>query len=168
MINYNKKNKKEGYALLELLFYISFFAVLSILVINAMIIMIRSFHETALKVELIQNSSIMERISREIRNSYDIDVTSTTTHLKLNTRDSGGNNKIVEFKFINSNIELWDAGVNIGNLNTSKIVITGLTFTQINTVEGKAVKIVLSLRSSDDNLARVQDFYNTIVLRGSY
>lgn len=168
-MNFYKKNKKEGYAVLELLFYISFFAVLSIVVINSMIIMSRAFHETTLQAEFLQNSSIMERMSREIRNSYDVDdVASTINYLKLNTKDSSGNNKIVEFKFINSNIEFSDAGVNMGNLNTLNTVVTGLVFTRINTTVGKAVKIKLSVRSGNDSSNRIVDFYDTVVLRGSY
>lgn len=166
MIKINKK--KHGYAVLELLFYIAFFSVLSSLVINAMITMARSFKETTIQAELVQSGSIMERMSREIRQAYDIDATSTSTDLKLNTKDSGGANKIMEFKFISPNIQLWDAGINIGNLNTPNIIITALTFTQINTIKGKAVKIVLTVKPTNDPSGNTQDFYNTIVLRGSY
>jgi len=60
------KNFKKGYAILELLFYISFFTVLALVVINAMIAMAKSFRETAIYAELDQSANIMERMSREI------------------------------------------------------------------------------------------------------
>ena len=167
MIKINTK-KKSGYAILELLFYISFFALLSLVVIDAMIIMSKSFRETAVYAELAQGGTIMEKISREIRQAYDIDVTSTSTNLKLKTKDANNVEKTVDFLFSGSNVQLIENSVSTGNLNTPNIVITGLTFTQITTAKSKAVKIVLSIRSSNDALARVQDFYNTVVLRGSY
>src|SRR3989338_11636378 len=61
-----------GYAILELLFYVVFFSILSLVVINAMITMARVFRETAVYAELVQSGVIMERIGREIRTSYDI------------------------------------------------------------------------------------------------
>ena len=168
MMKIIKKKKDGGYAVLELLFYISFFGVLSLLAINAMITMARSFKETTIQAEFVQSGAIMERMSREIKQAYDIDVTSTATDLKLNVKDSAGVSKIVELKLVSPNIELWDAGANIGNLNPPNITVTSLAFTQITALEGKSVKIVLSVRSNNDTQARVQDFRNTVVLRGSY
>ena len=161
------KNKKEnGYAVLELLFYIAFFAILALVVINAMITMTKSFRETSIQGELAQAGVIMERMSREIRQAYGVDVASTDIDLILN-KDANSVNK-AEFKFISPNIQFWDIGSNIGNLNSPNIIVTGLTFTQIITVKGKAVKILLTVKSSSDALARTRDFYDTIVLRGDY
>ena len=160
-------SEAKGYAVLELLFYISLFVVLSLVVIDAMITMARSFKETAIQAELVQSGTIIERISREIRSSYDINSISTTD-LVLNTTDSGGVNKTVEFLLSGSNLQLLENSILTGNLNTPNIVITALTFTQITTAKGKAVKVSLTLRSTNDKLARTQDFYDTVVLRGNY
>ena len=161
------KNKKEqGFAILELLFYIAFLAVLSLLVINAMMTMSRSFKETSIQGELTQSGTIMERISREIRQANDINLIDAHS-LILNT----GVNETIEFKFVNPDIELWEnngSNVFIGNLNSPNIEITSLTFTPITTAKSKSIKVALSLHSNNDSLARNQDFYNTIVLRGSY
>ena len=175
MIKKNKKNQylggaskiKGGYAVLELLFYIAFFVVLSLVVINAMLIMARSFKETSIQAELVQSGTIMERISREIRGAYGIDSFSPTD-LVLDTKDNNNLNKTVEFKLLNSNIQLLENGTLTGNLNTSNIVISNLTFTQITTPQGKAIKVFLTLSSSDDPSGRVSNFYDTVVLRGSY
>lgn len=167
MIKINKKNK-QGYAILELLFYISFFAVISLVVINAMITMARSFKQTSIQAELIQSGNIIERMSREIRQAYDIDMTSTSTNLKLNTKDGGGIDKIIEFKFISPDIQFWDAGINIGNLNIPNITVSDVAFTQIITAKGKAVEIVLTVKSNNDATGNTQNFYDTIILRGAY
>jgi len=161
------KNWRGGYALLETIFYILLFAILSIAVINSMITMTKSFKETAIQAELMQGGNVMERISREIRQAYGISSISSNS-LKLNTKDGAGVNKTVEFTLSGSDIRLLDNDVFTGNLNTTNINVTGLVFTQINTIKGTAVKISLMVRSNHDLLNRDQDFYNTVVLRGSY
>lgn len=161
----NYKYKKGGYSILELVFYIALFATISLVVINAMITMMKAFRETAIQAEFVQSGVIMEKMSREIRQAYSIDATSTSTDLKLNTT---GVNTSIEFKLVGSDLSLFENTAFIDNLNTPNIIVTGLTFSQITTVKGKAVKIVLSLTSSNDKSNRVRDFYDTIVLRGVY
>jgi type II secretory pathway pseudopilin PulG len=164
----DKKNKtRNGYAVLELIFYISLFAILSVVVINTMLTMSKSFKETALQAELVQSGTIMERISREIRQAYGI-ATISASDLVLNTKDNSGANKTVEFLLSGTNLQLLENNILTGNLNTPKIVITALNFTQITTAKGKAVKIFLTVRSSNDMQNRTHDFYDTVVLRGDY
>ena len=161
------KNCEKGYAILELLLYIAFFSILSMVVISSMLTMTRSFRESTVLKEWVQGGVMMERITREIRASQGISSISAS-NLKLNTKDSSGADKTIEFLLSGTNVQLLENNILTGNLNTPNIIITGLTFTQITTTEGKAVKVILSFRSSNDSLSRVQDFYSTIVLRGGY
>ena len=159
-----KQNKtKHGYAILDLLFYIAFFVTLSLVVIDAMITMARSFREISIQAELTQSGTIMERMSREIRQASSINSISAN-NLALNI----GVSQTIEFKFISPNIQLWDNGSNIGNLNSPNIAVTALNFTQIATAKGKAVKVSLTLRDNNDIQGRLVNFYDTITLRGSY
>jgi hypothetical protein len=57
-------------------------------------------------------------------------------------------------------------GVLTGNLNVPNISIIGLSFTEIITTKSKAIKMNLSVRSKGDT--SVENFYDTVVLRGSY
>jgi hypothetical protein len=165
MIKINKN--KNGYAILELLFYISFFTLLSLVVINAMITMAQSFKEMETYTRLLQGGTIMERISREIRQAESIGLISANS-LKLNTTDDAGIAKTVGFLLVGSNIEFRENDVLIGNLNAPDVIISGLTFTTINTTEGTGIKIVLTAQSANDKYNRSADFYDTVVLRGSY
>ncbi|MFA5840868.1 MAG: hypothetical protein WC847_01165 [Candidatus Paceibacterota bacterium] len=160
---------KGGYAVLELLFYIALFAIFSLLIIDAIITMAKSFKETSIQAEFVQSGNIIERISREIRQADGIN-TIFSNDLTLDTKDDVGANKTVEFKLLDSgsDIQLLENGTITGNLNTPNTLVTALTFTQINTVKGKAVRIFLTLQSANDVLGRSQDFYNTVVLRNSY
>jgi Tfp pilus assembly protein PilE len=157
----------RGYALLEFVFYIVFFSILSLLVINTMITMTKSFRETSIHSELMEGGVIMERISREVRQAIDIN-TITATTLKLDTKDSGGADKIVDFVLSGTDLQYLEDAVLTGNLNTPNIEVTALSFTEVTTATGKGVKVSLTVRSTNDLLNRTSDFYSTTVLRGNY
>jgi Tfp pilus assembly protein PilE len=164
MININPKNNtKSGSTLLELLFYIAFFTVLSLILINSMIIMARSLKETSIQAELTQSGDIMERISREIRGASDINSINTND---LNLKTTDGRNP--EIKLSGTNVQIWENSTLTGNLNTSNIIITAMTFTQITTLQGKAINVSLTLKASDDTYGRLVNFHDTVVLRGIY
>ena len=162
-----KKEHARGYAILEILFYISFFVILSIVVIEAMITMSRSFRATSIEADFVESAGVMERITREIRGAEGISSISTST-LLLNTTNEAGAPRTVQFALSGSNVTLTEDGALTGNLNTPSVAVTALTFTQINTAEGAGVKVVLSLRSVNDSSGRVETFYDTVVLRGNY
>ena len=168
MKTFNTKNKNEsGYAILELIFYISIFVVMSVAVINSMVVMTKSFRATSVQAELLESGNIMERISREIRQASNIN-TISGTDLKLDTQDDAGIAKTVEFLLSGSDVQLLENDLLTGNLNTPNIAITGLTFTQITMTKGKAVKVLLTLKSTNDVSATNISYYDTVVLRGSY
>lgn len=168
MKNFKKMNR--GYVLLETIFYIALFAILSIAVIDAMITMTKAYKETAIQAELMQGGNVMERISREVRGAYSINPINPNSpnDLKLNTKDSTGANKTIEFLLSGSNIQLLENNVFTGNLNTPNITIIVLTFTQITTTKGVAIKIFLTVKSNHDSQNRNENFYDTVVLRGDY
>ncbi|OIO29940.1 hypothetical protein COX93_00325 [Candidatus Nomurabacteria bacterium CG_4_10_14_0_2_um_filter_30_12] len=161
------KNWKGGYVLLETVFYILLFAILSIAVIDSLITMTKAFKETMIQSELMQGGNVMERISREVRQAYGINLI-TANSLKINTKDSDGVNKTVEFLLSGADIRLLENDVFTGNLNTSNVTITDINFTQINTLKGTAVKIFLTVKSNYDLQNRNETFYDTVVLRGDY
>lgn len=161
------KNKKSGYAVLELVFYIALFAILSIVVINSLVTLTKSLRETKVEREVSQGGVLMERISREIRAADSIN-TITSSSLKLNTTNESEVNKTIQFTLSSGSILLYEDDVLSGYLNSSNITITGLSFIEITTSHGKAIKVDLSLRSNNDKDARVETFYNTVILRGAY
>lgn len=165
----NKIKKENGYAVLELLFYISFFAVLTIVVINSMIAMTASFRESSVYAELLRSGNTMERISREIRQADSINIISANS-LKLNTTESGGTSKTVQFSWAGSgsDVQFYENDSLVGPLNPPNISVTALNFTEITTTKGKAVRVIFTVQSDNDKYSRAVDFYDTVVLRGSY
>ncbi len=156
-----------GYSLIELLFYVSFFAIFVLVTINAMIIMTRSFRETTHFSQLIQSGSMVERMVREIRQASGVTIISATS-IRIDTLDDAGLAKTEEFTLSGSNLEFYENGISSGNLNSPNITLTALSFSGVTTARGSAVKVSLSIRSTDDSLSRVYNFYDTVVLRGNY
>ena len=144
-----KLNNNKGYAMLEILFYIALFAILSIAVIDAMIMMTKSFRETTIHKELIQGGNIMEKITREIRQASEINSISTN-NIKFSTTNLDGTSKTIEFSLSGTDIRFLENDVFIGNLNTTNVSVLALNFTQINTTKGNAVKISLRVKSNHD------------------
>src|SRR3989338_7891382 len=155
-----KKNNK-GYAALELIFYISLFAVLSIAVIDSILVMTKTLQGAKAERELIRGGEIMERMSREIRQAKEI-VSVQANNLKITVPDGEGE-KEIEFKLNNSNLELIENHTLTGNLNGPGTLVSSVIFSQINTAKGKAVKISLSI-ASKTNQSRSENYYNTVNL----
>jgi type II secretory pathway pseudopilin PulG len=164
MIKIIKKNK--GYTIIEVIFYIALFALLSTVVIDSLLKMSKSFIEVSAQSELLQSSSIMERISREIRGASSFTLVSATD---LILKDSIKTNK-TEFKLSGTNLQLLEgSGLSFtGNLNDANISITNLSFTSISMTKGYAIKVVLTVRYDRGTTSRTEKFYDTVVLRGSY
>lgn len=166
-MKYRIINSNKGFTLIEMMFYIVLVVMLTISVVSSLVVMTKAFKETSIQGHFVESANIIERISREIRQAYGIN-TISSSDLKLNTKDEADNNKTVRFVLTGSNLELYENDVLTGNLNTSTVQVTALSFTQITTPKGIAVKIIMSVRSTKDPAARVEDFFSTVVLRGDY
>ena len=129
--------------------------------------MSKSFKQTVIQTELMQTGNLLERISREIRGAYGINTISVNS-LILNTKDDADVNKTVQFLISGSDLQFLENGVLVGNLNTPDLQVIALSFTDITTAQGKAIKVFLTVKSVNDTSGRTEDFYNTVVLRGGY
>ena len=129
--------------------------------------MVASFRKTQIVADINQTNQIIERLSREIRQADSIH-TISSTNLKLNTTDTVGNPTTVTFTLSGTNLELRENDVLIGNLNPTTVAITALSFTQITNTHSTAVKITMTVQSNRYGSTRTANFYDTLVLRGSY
>ena len=161
------KHFKKGYAVLELVFYIAFFILLSLVVISAMVHMTQAVREMEVETGLGRSGNMLERISREIRQAENISAISSTS-LKLSGHDEDGNARTVEFQLSGSTVRVLENDIFQGNLNTPDIVVGSLQFEEITTLKSKAVKIILMTSSAQDKYLRSVKWQDTIVLRGSY
>ncbi|MFZ2303483.1 MAG: hypothetical protein WAV98_01675 [Minisyncoccia bacterium] len=173
---------QRGFTLVEMIIYIAFFAVLSVLSINATILVMKSFYTLRINQSISQSATTaLERMSREIRNAYDIDTLNSTLttspgRLTLLTKTDAGALTTAEFYVTAGNqINMKVGGVDNGSLMTKTVTATNLVFRSITTTNAsttvsKAVKIEMTLRDSRDTrsgFTKEVKFYDTIVLRGS-
>lgn len=169
-----KTKTTGGYSIVEILIYVALFATLSIAVINSFIVVVSSFSSTRVNRNLLESgSTIMERISREVRQSYAIDVSGSTFGtspgvLYMNTTSTGGSNTTVKFVVENGLLNMYNGSSLVGSLNSPSISIQSIIFRKISTAESEAVKIELTLEDTTSKTSRSENFYDTIILRETY
>lgn len=159
---------------MEMIIYIAFFAILSVITVNATILVMKSFYSLRISQNISQSATTaMERMSHEIRNAYNVDTANSTLgsspgRLTLLTKDINGANISVEF-YVNAanQVGLIVAGVDKGSLLAKSVTVDSLIFREITTVNSKAVKVEMTLRDTRQDTTKTVKFYDTIVLRGS-
>lgn len=158
---------EKGYTLVETIFYVSLFALLSVVVLDVLITMTGLFMKTVTHGDIVQGSTMIESISRELKQADDFSFNSPT--LTVNTRETDGSPKTIVYTFSSSNIGMIDSVLgNLGNLNTPNVSVVSFNVATINTSQSKAAKINLTVKSNRDAENNTEDFQNTVVLRGSY
>jgi hypothetical protein len=169
--------RKNGYTITETIIYVALFIMLSFAVMNSLVTIIKLSVEIRSNRDFLDSGyTIMERVTREIRNATSVDTANSVFNtvaspcvlqcvLSLNTTDGSGNARTVKFSIVGNSLKLTDAGVVIGNLNGQNISVTNLTFWQVGT---KAVRLSFTIQDTRHSLHPLQSFYDTVVLRGAY
>ena len=166
--------KKRGFTLVEMIIYIAFFALLSSLAVNATLVVMRSFYSLRLTQSINESATTaLERMSREIRNAYDYDITQSIFNanpgqLTLKTKDASGANTTIKFYLNPGNqLILNQGGVDQGSLVTKDVTLTKLIFRPLTTINSKSIKIEATFQDTRDLTTQTVNFYDTILLRGS-
>lgn len=170
-----KSQNYRGFSIIEIIIYLSIFTILSILVINSFITVMRSFSATRENISLLEAGiNGMERISREIRKSDAIDLVNSSLSegiLHLNNTKDGF---VKRFSSESGDLNLYECSslgacdILSGNLIGENISLESLVFRRIITEKSEAIKIEMSLRDVRSKTGKVENFYNTIILRGGY
>ncbi len=164
-----KYKLSKGYSLIELVIYIALFAVISAVVVQSLIFVMKTYANARSFRTLQQNGElVMERITREVRQSNNILTASSvfgTTPGILTV--SGLNSDLTQyadtFSVTNGVVSLSTNGT-VSNLSTNEVLVSNLTFWNITTTGVKAVKVQLSL-TTNNNPTVTKTFYTTVVLR---
>ncbi len=167
------RNNKQGFSLVEMVIYLGFFAVLSVLSLQGTIIAMKSFYSLRLTQSINQSASVsMDRLSREIMVAYSIDELQSTFgvnpgRLMVNTKTIDGVLTTREFYVTGNQLAVREGGVDKGSLMTKNVTLSNLVFRRITTAESLAVKIEMTLRDNRAVPPKDVKFYTTVVLRGS-
>lgn len=170
--------KIKGFTLVETLIYVALFGMLSVFLIYSLTTMLKSYTEMRARHDVLNSARVvLERITREVRGADSIDTASSTLGsspgvLKLNTTDSGGTAKTVQFSKNGTSglIEILDSADGTARvLSGSKVSVSSLVFRNITTSSGEAVRVELTLQQlRGGSSGSSYSFYDTIALRGSY
>lgn len=166
--------KNSGFSLVEILVYIAVFAVLAVVVINSYATVVASFNETQTNRDLQESgNTVMERISREIRQASSVTVANSTLGsspgiLEMASTDYSGTAQTVKFTLASGAVNLYINGSLIGNLVGQNISATSLIFRRFTTTAGTGVKIELTIQDQRGKDRKTANFYNSIILRGDY
>ncbi len=165
------KNKK-GFSLVEIIIYLAIFAMISIFVINSFINVMAAFNTTRINRDLLESGiSSMERMSREIRQASSVDLVNSNLGmgiLQLNSTDDLGSPMVIKFSKDVDLLNIYRSGVLLDNLLGSNVALDLLVFRHILTAQGEAIKIEMTVHNVDGRKMKTENFYNTIILKGSY
>lgn len=172
-ININKKQKK-GFTLVEMVIYVFFVGVFSVLALNGVLQATKIFSDFRITRNLNSTAEVvLDRLTREVRQAYDVDQieSSFATHpgrLTLKKVDASGVSTTTEFYVENGNIKLKEGGVPQGILGASNVSVDLLVFDIITNANTKAIRTRMQLTAQKGSLEKTKTFYATTILRGSY
>ncbi len=163
-------NNKKAFSLVEIVIYIAIFTALSIVVINSFIVVLSSFSMIRSNHDLLNSGSIaMEKMTREIRQADSIDILNSTNEvLQLNSTDSSSNPVVVKFAKTGNALNLYRNGTLVGNLLTSKVILTSISFDHTSNAKSEGEKIKMVLKYIAGKIDKTENFYDTAILREKY
>lgn len=170
----NKIKNENGFSLVEMIIYACILSVLTIVTINAIFSSVRSFAEFRVERDLNSSAiSLMERLTREIRSAYAVDVTQSSFNvnpgrLTVMDKNAGGADTAVEFYVENNLIKIKENGVATGSLVSSSTVVTNFIVRSMASSNSTAIKIEMGLTATRAMISKSGNYYATILLRGSY
>lgn len=167
--------KQKGFSLVETIIYVGATVLLATVVINSLLTVVRNQTDFQATRNLASSASVvLERLTREIRQAYDVSETNSTFginpgKLSLLATDNEGTPVSVYFEATSSNFYVQDMTNGFYPLLPSNIVASSVVFHLIDTGNSKAIKTELVLlETSIKTATRTEKFYVTTVLRGSY
>jgi hypothetical protein len=163
-------SSEGGYSMMELVVYIALFVLISVVLINALTTVMRTY-ASAVRYRTVQNNGnlVMERITRELREGKSATTSACATTpgtVSIASIDAASVAHTNTFSVANGTVQLTTDGGAATNLSTSEVTVTSLTFCPITLAAGSAVKTTLVLTTTG-NTPYSTTFYSTIVLRGT-
>jgi prepilin-type N-terminal cleavage/methylation domain-containing protein len=173
MSNHPVIQKKKGFTLIEFVIYISIIVIVLVIVVGIIVNMSQSYQHIVVAQQISDSSATaFERITREVRNADSVDVSGSTLDsnpgaLVVNTT-ANGTSETREFLVSSGMIRVLEDDVDMGPLTMSDVTVSNLVFRVSTSTYSTAVKIEMTLDAGSGEYARSENFYSTVILRGSY
>jgi type II secretory pathway pseudopilin PulG len=166
---------KKGASLVEILVSIFILSAVFLATVNSVMSAINLQSHIGV-TSAINNSAItaFERMNSDVRNATRVVQESSTFDTspgQLTVEIPGADglpSKTVTFSSVDKVLKVSEDSIDKGPLTTSDTSIDNLIFRLLSTGDTEAVRIEMTLSAGDNNYTLSQNFYSTIVLRGSY
>ncbi len=170
---YNIREGQKGMALIELVIYMSMLVVLLSAIVQSTL-MLSTHYRAVRNTRDLEDSGInvIDRLVREARSASSVlpiagGSFATTTFV---TTDSvSGQSTTTSFYVVGDKLRISENGIDLGPLTKESVKVIGFDVKLIQNSNSQAIKIELSLLSDEATPAVIsKNFYNTVVIRGSY
>ena len=168
------KNSQKGFSLAELVIYVALLALFSVAMVNTLLILTKSWTTVKLAKSIsISATSVLERMTREVRTATAIDTglstfNATSSVLVINSQDLSGAATTFKFFVSGSTLKIQKGAGSSDALTLSTTPVTNFTLRRITTSQSEAVRIELQVQSTYRGQTSTQDFYDVVQLRGGY
>jgi len=159
----------KGFSLIELLIYIALLSVIVVVVVSVLLSLTRAYG--AFKVsQRINNSAItaLERITRDSRNAESIDLANSTFDVHPGRLTLNTGTMTIEIYLDGDVLKVREDGVDIGSLTTQRVSVSSFVLRHLFSGSIEAIKIELTLTSSQGEFTKTERFYSAAVLRDTY
>lgn len=166
--------RKKGFTLVEIVIYVFFVAIVSIIALRAVHLMTVTFSNLRVARDINNSAAVsLERIVNEIRSGVTIDQVQSVlgvnaSDLYINAVDSLGAPVVTRIYLSGGRISVDKDGVYTGPLTSKNITVDTLSFSLIDTGNTIAVKTVAQITGERKGVSKTKVFYTTTTLRGSY
>ncbi len=161
----------KGYSLVEMIIYLAILSIVSVLILNTLLSFTESYRTLAV-LRVVEHSGIdsMERMTRDIRSAYGVDLPNSTFGtspgvLTLNSTISGAS-KTTKFYVQNGTLKVDVNGAYFGPLTSANTTVTNLVFDKISNTNSTAIRITLTVSGTVSGTTKVKTYHDTIILRG--
>ena len=174
MKHFRKHNKRpQGFSLVEMIIYIFILTLLLFVIVN----LLSSISDTRRAINVgrsLDNSMVFatERLTREIRNAISVDTTESVLNINpgklvLNSTDSGGLPRTLEFFVSDGVLRMKENNIDIGPITQQDARVTNLIFRHLTTPNSSAVKMEMEIEAGPlGKSIKTKKNYDTIILRG--
>ena len=165
--------QKSGLSLIEVVIYVAILGFILVLVFDTVLAVSRAVTEVRMEKKIVTSGTlVLERLSREVRDSTDIVADSSIFDVdagQLTTRreDPIGTFTPVTFALASHDRLRLTKGATSELLTPASVRVSKLLFRSISTPNGEGVKVELEL-SATTSATTTYKFYSTIILRETY
>ncbi len=161
-----------GFSLIEMLVYVAILASIAVVVVNVAVVLAESYG-TLQATRNINISAVtaLERVVHDVRVSKNVDVGNSTlgSHPgRLTLTRATTTPTTSEFYLDNGILKVREDGVVAGSLTNDNTSVTNLVFRHVVSGSIELVKIEATLESTVGTTTKTENFFDSIILRGSY